>query len=349
VILVKDLQGLLTEFKRIGSPKANDLTFLEISGYPHYENVISNILAFFFQPNESHGLGTLFLEALLTLDNGGFPVLSNVDVEREFHTESNNRIDLVIKTDSHIIALENKLFGVPSNPFSDYADHMRKFAEGKAVLQFYLSLYPPGQEVDLAGFKPVSYNDFVNRIRICLGKYVLDANTKYLTFALEFLRTIENLEKGTRMNEEVFQILKEKGAIVTSLLKEVNNLKNEFRNTVKELGEMIQVENSKYPVKQWFWREGPELSDYLVHDIKVSDRLPIAIDTVLTTNGWEIQLLVRSGGDQLALEKLLVKLGVPYEKRERLIYSERFDYKEPLENVATHLQQIIYKICEIDD
>ena len=38
---------------------------MEIGGYPHYENVCSNFLAFFFNPERPHGLGSLFLDALV--------------------------------------------------------------------------------------------------------------------------------------------------------------------------------------------------------------------------------------------------------------------------------------------
>lgn len=37
-------------------------TFLEIAGYPHLENVASNILEFFFDTQAEHQFETLFLE-----------------------------------------------------------------------------------------------------------------------------------------------------------------------------------------------------------------------------------------------------------------------------------------------
>ena len=41
------------------SPK----TFLEIARQPHYENVITNIYAFYFDINEEHGFGNLFVKS----------------------------------------------------------------------------------------------------------------------------------------------------------------------------------------------------------------------------------------------------------------------------------------------
>ncbi|MCY7351216.1 MAG: hypothetical protein LH606_11195 [Cytophagaceae bacterium] len=39
-------------------------TLFDIAGFPHYERVVSNVSAFFFQTENPHGLGPLFLNAL---------------------------------------------------------------------------------------------------------------------------------------------------------------------------------------------------------------------------------------------------------------------------------------------
>ena len=58
-------KALLDEFRQEVPRRPERLpTFMEVAGYPHYENVCSNILAFFFDPSKPHGLGTLFLDAL---------------------------------------------------------------------------------------------------------------------------------------------------------------------------------------------------------------------------------------------------------------------------------------------
>jgi len=42
-------------------------TFMEVSGYPHYENVSSNILGFYFDPAAEHGLKDLLLSAFFQM------------------------------------------------------------------------------------------------------------------------------------------------------------------------------------------------------------------------------------------------------------------------------------------
>jgi hypothetical protein len=47
------LKSFLNEHQ-IPSVKQQPKTFLEIARQPHYENVISNIYAFYFDPHEEH-------------------------------------------------------------------------------------------------------------------------------------------------------------------------------------------------------------------------------------------------------------------------------------------------------
>src|ERR1700730_14518848 len=102
--LLDDFSLLLSGFSRLPpSPKLEE-TIFEIAGYPHYENVASNILKFFIDPEQNHGLGAVVLESLLRAADQ--PVsesdLQNIAVTREERTES-GRLDLFIVTTSLIV------------------------------------------------------------------------------------------------------------------------------------------------------------------------------------------------------------------------------------------------------
>lgn len=59
---------MLNTFKNINTKKKKSLkTFMEVSGYPHFENVASNILTFFFTSDEEHGLNDLFFKSLIEI------------------------------------------------------------------------------------------------------------------------------------------------------------------------------------------------------------------------------------------------------------------------------------------
>ena len=58
-----DFTKILIDFKSIPKHKRTR-TFMEISGYPHYENVCSNILKFYLDTKNEHGLKNLVLNSL---------------------------------------------------------------------------------------------------------------------------------------------------------------------------------------------------------------------------------------------------------------------------------------------
>jgi hypothetical protein len=119
--------SLLDEFKKVSGRIARPQTFMEIGGYPHYENVCSNFLAFFFDPEGPHGLSSLFLDALVGaagVEGAEGRLGGNVSVEREVYTDAGNRIDLLIKSESRAMLIENKIFAAVANPFDDYAAYL---------------------------------------------------------------------------------------------------------------------------------------------------------------------------------------------------------------------------------
>ena len=59
---LKEAEVFLKEVNEIYKqiPK-KEKTFMQIAGYPHYENACSNILAFYLNPNEEHKLNDIVL------------------------------------------------------------------------------------------------------------------------------------------------------------------------------------------------------------------------------------------------------------------------------------------------
>jgi hypothetical protein len=99
---------LLSEFESLPKDVRSESIF-DIAGYPHYENVASNILAFFLNPNNEHGLGQLILSSLLNLAAASETNQSNVQVSREVYTINGGRLDILIETDNQLIGIENKI------------------------------------------------------------------------------------------------------------------------------------------------------------------------------------------------------------------------------------------------
>ena len=62
--MTSEYDDLLYEFEAL--PQIS-MSIFDIAGYPHYENVCSNILAFYLDPNNEHGLGKLLYLCLMSL------------------------------------------------------------------------------------------------------------------------------------------------------------------------------------------------------------------------------------------------------------------------------------------
>lgn len=101
---------LLCQFEQL--PK-QDLrpTFMDICKYPNsrFEEVCSRILQFYFNPFAEHGLHDLWLSALWRVSRQGenLPFYNNVECVTEEYAED-KRIDIVVKSEEFVIAIENK-------------------------------------------------------------------------------------------------------------------------------------------------------------------------------------------------------------------------------------------------
>ena len=123
----KALENFLKEIQIIYNKlPVKEKTFMEVSGYPHYENVCSNILSFYLKPKEEHKLDDLVVKALIKTIQLKTNIRdinsSNFDVFREYTTQKGNRIDIVLKNDEIVIGIENKIKASVYNDLEDYAN-----------------------------------------------------------------------------------------------------------------------------------------------------------------------------------------------------------------------------------
>ncbi|CAN5264421.1 hypothetical protein BH24PSE2_BH24PSE2_13840 [soil metagenome] len=245
------------------------------------------------------------------------------------------------------MGIENKIFHGPSNPFEDYASFLedRRRETRKAILKVLLSLGPPAPNEEPGyGFACVLHDRLFHNVRSRLGYCVQGADPRYLTLLIDFMTTIENLTRGPQMNPAWLKFIGERQDDVQALLQEFNAFKAELRNRVRELGALITFSHGQN-IRQWLWRDPNDLKDVLVHDIKISQDLPVAIDTVISPHGWEIQIFLRSGGNYEKLRALLKSLQVEFEEDDRLIYRPRFLYGEPFQTIQPHLQGLVEKLA----
>lgn len=335
-------------------------TFMEIAGYPHYENVCSNFLAFFFDPGRSHGLGSLFLDALadsVSIAGGEEGLGGNVSVKREVATAKGNRIDLLITSDSHAVLIENKIFAAVANPFEDYAAYLdslknengEAYAEDKKI-KILLTLYPSGEGSDYC-FRNRTHADFASMVRSKLGYHVSKADTRYLTLMLDFLNTLERLGEGTRMNQGFVKLLAEQSGKVEKFLIGIKQVRDEARGKVQRLGELIDLKDHQN-VRQLPWQPNPNyyLTYFLQHRVPIDEESYVVIEPAVSPSGWEIRLFYRvsqKAQNRSELENLLKEHGIPPENN-LSIHSKDFAYgEEDLSRIAAVVQEDLSRIAAI--
>ena len=324
---------------------------MEIGGYPHYENVCSNFLAFFLDPEGPHGMGSLFFEALLVSagvasvqgDSG-----QNVSVEREAGTAMGNRIDILMTSDSRAVLVENKIHAAAVNPFEDYAKHLDglKNEGGEAYeekVKILLTLYPSREGAGW-GFVNVTHADLTNTVRSSLGHRVSAADTRYLTLMLDFLNTLENLGEGTRMDHRYIALLAERGEEVTNFLRAVREVRRELRAKVQALAPLIGPEGHHgVDIEQipWSPNQYHTLVHLLQHRVRIDEQSYAVVEPVITPNGWETRTYQRvfpETRSSVEISEFLEAEGIPRQE-DTVSHEKRFGYEEDLSSVASFVRE----------
>ena len=319
----KNFIQLIQNFESLPDIATSESIF-NITGYPHYENVSSNILSFYLNPNNEHGLGNLLFSSLMKLASGNESHENNFQVSREVSTNKKGRIDLVIETDNQIIGIENKIFHHLNNDLADYSNTIESWAKDRQLEQIKIILSIK-KEKESYGFVSVTYDEYWSEIKQRLGSYVSTSSQKWLLYLVDFMSSIEQL-KGKNMElNQVDRFFAENENRVNALLNARNMYISKLNAKVKMLQEMIEKPNACE--RQWIYAKS-----CLVHDFKLSNN-SIAFDLYMSGGGWELQLFGRNKSSEAYLSELMsIPLtGKKHETKDSRYIIEKFDLNTDLE------------------
>jgi hypothetical protein len=256
------------------------------------ENKVSEIFAFFLDPDETHGQGDTFLRCFLkelklksALDAYERCPIAVIDPEHP--TEDNRRIDITINLGSgeYWIGIENKVGTAADqkNQIEDYAKYLQKTSNGKYTL-FYLT--PDGDEPSdysikaedrdrLYNSKTLQYLSYSEEIINLFQKFEqLCQADNVRAFIREFNKHLKQRFRGeTYMTDSTFisdflkksidnqitalQLLESKSAVLQPLLDSFNS---EIRGYCKKRNLKINLitENAENVINASSW------SDFLI-------------------------------------------------------------------------------------
>jgi len=221
------LDWLSDLIRNIPKTKAIRKNFIAIAGYPKWENVNSNLLAFYFDEKEEHGFGRLFFDSLIDIYfekvNSKTSQIkekflikreildSDFQVEREVYTPEGNRVDLVIKEaynfdesepteESKVedrklkwaIIVENKIdASIDKNDLIDYWNVIN--SENR--IGIVLSIKPITDKKLINGgvhYENILHKELVEGVQLNLSNFYLSSDDRHLLFLKEYINNINS-------------------------------------------------------------------------------------------------------------------------------------------------------------
>jgi hypothetical protein len=196
-------------------------TFLEIAKQPHYENVISNMYAFFFNVYEEHGFNDLFIKSLIEciearkISGKDFSNFTDFEIETEYSTSGigkngkRGRIDLLLSNDQQAIIIENKIYHYLANDLDDYWHSVKLKAENdSAKIGIILSLKPISTDLyqhfeKKNEFISLTHAELLKKVMENLAIYLTKCEAKYVHFLEDFNQNIINLSSQTMNSQDI--------------------------------------------------------------------------------------------------------------------------------------------------
>ena len=327
-------------------------TFMDVTRYPHYENVVSNLLAFFFDDSEEHGMGSLWFDSLLSL-RGISASESNIIVKREYYTTKGNRIDLLIESDNYAVCIENKIYADLSNDLQDYMNTVNWLYAGKNQEIVLLVLSPkllPKYPL-YESFVNITYPELFNAVKSRIGRCMDKCDNTWLLYMKDFMATVETICGGNRMNTEYESLFRD----YYSEIKSLEELKSNYIKSMKEnvciVNEALLENSSKIIASEGInvviWNsphEGKsETRVSVVIDIfaDVEKKRCLTVETSLDCWGWHVALMPRSGTKDMLMSILSIDMfheqKHPAQDRDGTLKKQFYDCQHIVRNIYGHI------------
>lgn len=265
---IQEMQDLLDSHILRKTAPAKSPTLLEIAGFPHRENVYSNILGFFLDTSQAHGFGPLFIRSIMSAYRSkscqeGAPCPETVEatdkVEREVRTDTDKRIDLVVDCADFRLCIENKIWADLSNDLGDYRQHCEKYSDKRPVFGIVLSPGSvPRPELASHHFVNITYEDLVNEVRQLMGKHIGPHNTRYQYLLFDFLEQASYFSRTTNMNDDEQAFLE--------FWKENDTKISNIEEWIEKMWELLDTESKAREHQEQCWKKLSETEQAILEN-----------------------------------------------------------------------------------
>jgi hypothetical protein len=285
---MKTMQSFLSEYSLLALKKVEP-NFFQIAGFPHYENVSSNVLQFFLSNN-------LVVKSLLDCMGLEYNPAHDfvVYIKREAATEDNKRIDILISTNKYIIGIENKVNAGLNNPVGEYGSFLKNLAkkEGKEPVFFVLSKKAVEANPE---YKNILHRNFSQEVKKHYPELLNDFGYRHFLFLTEYITNMDSFEGVYCMNNEFIEIAKRDGNLekIEQIMSEGERLRNDLLKLTAQI--LDDLRGNKSFKTTWVHREPGEFSGTAVFQdcFLTEGNYNATIDVKVTVSGFEVYIFER--------------------------------------------------------
>lgn len=259
--------------------------FFSISGFPHWESVMSNWLTLFLDSSKNHGFTGLFTDSLKAIILSK-KVEAKVDwlndqvlVIQEQMTKKGNFIDLVVYDEDLIegnsfanaLVIEHK---IEAALYNDLQDYFESISVESSKLGIVLSARSLGMKN--LNFLNITYNELIHQLKTRLGEYAINGDKFYLNYLFDFINNLD------RMSEEIDTSAIDFCFRHGETIQKIHNLKQQAEN---DLG--LGVQKALLGTSYEFTRKYPSSITMRTKEGQVS--LAIRFDKLFSQKIMELQ------------------------------------------------------------
>jgi hypothetical protein len=262
-IELSKFEDLLSKFDKLPKTLPHP-TYLEICQYPgsRQEEICSRILSFYFAPQKEHGCRDLFLSSLLELLTNDIVQYKydQIVVKNEENAEG-KRLDILIYSPDFAIGIENKISASVYNPLEVYKYRIEQYNKYafKVVLTARTISARELKIITENDFVVITYNQLFDIIKRKVGSYISQCNQKYLTFLFDFIQTIENMNEGNILNDQISSYFYDNSQRIEELIKLYGKYNDAILVKQKERISDLREKISKLTGVEWWAWQGWDL------------------------------------------------------------------------------------------
>jgi len=285
------------------------------------ENKVTEILAYFLDKSESHGQRDAFFK--LFLENFSFEnkEYKNIEIKCQKRIDNKRRIDLYIKLDDYIIAIENKIWAKDQkNQLSDYSDYLSKRFNDNYTL-FYLNPYGKNpsensiKDEDLykKNIKVISYT---KNILPLLDKWIAICKAPNVRFFLEQFRIYLEVKflgnKNINMINSLENLVKTHYEETVEIVNTFEKIHTQLTIRIKKIGKKIEdifntdEQNLKIETEHYAYEKHQKFRFKIYNNNEF-------VKIILQRKGFELEILTQIN-EQYKIKQIINNKNIPLEE-----------------------------------